>query len=126
MAEALRIAVTAPIPTNGHALVNNPVSTPLNAMATASPAITARGKRYRHMVRVEVRLRNGTVHEKTVEAPRGSEDHFATREDIVAKFIKLASCRLPRTQAERIASMVMEAEKQPSAAAIVQALAPAA
>ena len=47
---------------------------PRKAAQAADPTdITARGKRYRHMVRVEVRLRNGTVHEKTVEAPRGTD-----------------------------------------------------
>jgi 2-methylcitrate dehydratase PrpD len=87
------------------------------------PAITARGKRYRHMVRVEVKLRDGSRHEKTVEAPRGSEDQFASSDDIVRKFVKLAGSCLPRAQAERIASLVLESEKLPSGSTIVQALA---
>ena len=43
------------------------------------PAITARGSNYRHMVRVEVQLKNGVKLEQTVEAPRGSETSFASR-----------------------------------------------
>jgi aconitate decarboxylase len=51
-------------------------------------AITARGKAYRHMVRVEVRLRDGTLMEQTVEAPRGSEHSFASTETVIEKFRK--------------------------------------
>src|SRR5499426_4167078 len=41
------------------------------------PAITARGARFRHMVRVDVYLRDGSMHTETREAPRGSEHSFA-------------------------------------------------
>src|SRR5262245_22808364 len=37
------------------------------------PAITARGAKFRHMVRVDVHLKDGTVESETREAPRGSE-----------------------------------------------------
>src|SRR5262249_15362105 len=43
------------------------------------PSITARGSNLRHMVRVEVHLKNGTTLEQTVEAPRGSEQSFRQR-----------------------------------------------
>jgi 2-methylcitrate dehydratase PrpD len=54
------------------------------------PAITAQGSAYRHKVRVDVHLRDGTVEGETREAPRGSEQSFASEAEIVDKFRKLA------------------------------------
>ncbi len=87
------------------------------------PAITARGRRYRHMVRVEVALRDGTRMEETVEAPRGSEHSFAGEADAVDKFRKLAGHRLPAAQVQRIVEQVMGAERLASAAELVRSLA---
>jgi len=53
------------------------------------PDITALGAAHRHKVRVEVYFRDGTVERETREAPRGSEQSFASADDIVAKFRKL-------------------------------------
>src|SRR4029079_8897140 len=41
------------------------------------PAITAKGAKYRHTVRVEVHLVDGSSMKRTVEAARGSEKKFA-------------------------------------------------
>ncbi|GGL80687.1 MmgE/PrpD family protein [Wenxinia marina] len=71
------------------------------------PAITARGSQFRHMVRVEIRLIDGSVHEETVEAPRGSEKSFATEADIVEKFMKLATKALPEAQARQLVEAVL-------------------
>jgi len=87
------------------------------------PAITARGSTYRHMVRVEVELLDGTRMEETVVAPRGSEHSFATAEDVIAKFTKLASRRIAPSRVERIVDQVMHAERMPGAAALVHSLA---
>ena len=43
------------------------------------PKITALGSKFRHKVSVAVHLKDGTVLEETVEAPRGSEQNFAPR-----------------------------------------------
>ena len=75
------------------------------------PSITARGARLRHMVRVEVHLRDGTRHDETVEAPRGSENKFASESDVVEKFRKLTRDVLPAAQASRIVSMVLDCDK---------------
>lgn len=80
------------------------------------PAITARGKAFRHMVRVEVRLRDGTVLTETREAPEGSEHSFASADTVVAKFRKLAGRRIGDTAAERIVDAVMGAERLDDAA----------
>jgi 2-methylcitrate dehydratase PrpD len=75
------------------------------------PAITARGSAFRHMVRVEVELREGTRMEETVEAPRGSEVSFASASDVIAKFTRLASRRIPTAQVDQIIEQVMQAER---------------
>jgi 2-methylcitrate dehydratase PrpD len=79
------------------------------------PAITARGATFRHMVRVEVHLRDGTRLEETLVAARGSEQSFASAEDIVDKMIKLATHRITRAKAERIVDWVMHAETREDA-----------
>jgi len=79
------------------------------------PRITALGARYRHKVRVEVRLKNGEVHEETVEAPRGSESKFASDRDVIDKFRKLAGTRLATPRIDRIIELVMNAERMASA-----------
>jgi aconitate decarboxylase len=87
------------------------------------PSITERGSNYRHMVRVEVHLKNGTNLEQTVEAPRGSETSFASEADIVQKFKKLATHAVGEAKAEAIINLVFGAEKLTRAEEIVQALA---
>src|ERR1700728_5430287 len=54
------------------------------------PAITALGAAYRHKVRVEINFRDGSSERETREAPRGSEQSFASADDIARKFRKLA------------------------------------
>ena len=75
------------------------------------PMITARGARYRHMVRVEVNLRGGERYEETVEAPRGSERTFASEGDVVDKFTKLAGHVLSNAECERISALVLGCDK---------------
>ncbi len=87
------------------------------------PRITARGAKFRHMVRVEVRLADGSRHEQTVEAPRGSERNFAGEADVVAKFRKLAGRALPGAQIDRLAELVRGCDKLPNVAPLVEALA---
>jgi aconitate decarboxylase len=87
------------------------------------PAITARGAAFRHMVRVEVRLRDGTRHEETVEAPRGSEQKFASERDVVEKFAKLTRRVMTDTQAERIGAMVLGCDRLEDIGGLINALA---
>jgi len=74
------------------------------------PEITARGAKYRQMTRVEVFLKNGTVLKETVEAPRGSEERFASKQDVVEKFDKLARHNMPRVRVESIRDAVLGLE----------------
>ena len=89
------------------------------------PAITGRGSNYRHMVRVEVHLKNGVKLEQTVEAPRGSEASFASEADIVQKFKKLATHVVSDAKADAVVNVVLGAEKLARAEQIAQALASA-
>ena len=84
--------------------------------------ITAKGKGFRHMVRVEVFLKDGTRMEETVEAPRGSEKHFASAADVIAKFEKLARKSLPVAQVAKLRDAVLGMENLPAAGELARLL----
>src|SRR3954468_5097818 len=75
------------------------------------PAITARGARFRHMVRVDVHLTDGSVHSETREAPRGSERSFASASDIIDKFRKLTRGTMSKAQQDALVDAVLAIEK---------------
>jgi aconitate decarboxylase len=87
------------------------------------PAITDRGSNYRHMVRVEVHLKNGVTLEHTVEAPRGSEQSFAAEADIVQKFKKLATHAVSDAKSDDVVNLVLGAEKLTRAEQLAETLA---
>ncbi len=74
-------------------------------------AITAKGAKFRHMVRVEVELSDGARMERTVEAGRGNENNFASEAEVVEKFEKLAAHVLPRPQIERLRDSMLGLDK---------------
>jgi len=86
------------------------------------PAITAKGRKYRHMVRVEVFLKNGTRLERTVELSRGSEKKFASDADIVAKFEKLVRHVMPESQMHELRDAVLNLDQLGNAARIGELL----
>jgi 2-methylcitrate dehydratase PrpD len=86
------------------------------------PAITARGARFRHMVRVDVHLRDGSVASETREAPRGSEHSFAPARDIVEKFRKLTRDVMPEGQQDALVEAVLEVEDLADSKALVRLL----
>jgi aconitate decarboxylase len=75
------------------------------------PQITAQGSAYRHKVRVDVHLRGGAVESETREAPRGSEQSFASADDIVGKFTTLTRAVLPPAQQQALVDAVLGMEK---------------
>src|SRR5262249_29873547 len=87
------------------------------------PAITERGAKFRHMVRVEVQFVDGSRLVETVVAPRGSEESFAGEGDVVHKFRKLATCALTDAEAGRIVELVLGAEKLQDIGVLAAALA---
>jgi 2-methylcitrate dehydratase PrpD len=86
-------------------------------------AITAKGAAFRHMVRVEVALKNGERLECTRESARGSEKNFASTADIVEKFNKLAGHALPRARAEALRDAVLGLESLGDAGQLADLLA---
>ncbi len=82
--------------------------------------ITARGSKFRHMVRVEVHLVDGTKMERTVEAGRGNENSFASEAEVVGKFEKLATHVLPRPQVEQLRDAMLGLESLKDAAQIAR------
>jgi 2-methylcitrate dehydratase PrpD len=88
------------------------------------PDITALGSKFRHKVRVEIRLKDGRVLTETREAPRGSEYSFATAGDITDKFIKLATKALSRERADRLAEAVLGLETLEDASDLVRLMTP--
>ena len=73
-------------------------------------AITALGSKFRHKVRVEVFLNDGTRMERTVEAGRGNENNFASEADICEKFEKLAIKALPKAQVHKLRDAMLNLE----------------
>ncbi len=87
------------------------------------PSITARGSNFRHMVRVNVNLKNGKKLERTVEAPRGSEHSFASEAEVIEKFKKLATHAVSDARADNVVNLVLGADKLDHAERISQSLA---
>ena len=77
------------------------------------PGITALGSKFRHKVRVEVRLRDGTVDTETREAARGGEDAFAQAADIVEKFRKLSREAMTEGQQDEVVDVILNMENKP-------------
>lgn len=86
-------------------------------------AITAKGAKFRHMVRVEVELKGGERMACTKEAARGSEKNFASAADIVQKFEKLAVHALPLAGVEALRDAVLGLETLPDAGRIADLMA---
>ncbi|MFQ5915215.1 MAG: MmgE/PrpD family protein [Nitrospinota bacterium] len=86
------------------------------------PEITAKGREFRHLVRVEVTLKDGTVLSESAEAYRGSEKNFATDAHIIEKFEKLVTHILPRGQAHRLRDTVLGLETIQKATDLVRLL----
>jgi aconitate decarboxylase len=108
------------------ALLDDPARVALAARIEVEhdPQITARGARYRHMVHVEVSLRDGTLLRRSVEAPRGGEQAFAADAEIIAKFEKLAGAVLAPPQVALLRDTVLDLENVADACTLARALAP--
>ena len=89
----------------------------------ADPEITARGAKHRHAVRVELTLKNGRRLRREEEAPRGSEQRFASSAEVVGKFEKLAARALPAARIGELRDAVLELEKLGDAARLAALLA---
>src|SRR3984957_1042361 len=86
------------------------------------PAITAMGAAYRHKVRVEVHFQDGSVESETREAPRGSEQSFASAEDIVKKFRNLTQSVMQETQQDALIDAVLGLDKLADSFTLIERL----
>ena len=88
------------------------------------PEITAKGARFRHMVRVELHLKDGTRMERTVESARGSEQRFASEAEVVEKFETLARKALAPGQVAELRDSMLGLDRLPDARRIAELLSP--
>jgi len=86
------------------------------------PAITALGAAHRHQVRVEVRFRDGSVEHETRDAPRGSEQNFASEAQIIDKFRKLTRAAMAERQQNALIEAVLRLEQLPDSRAMIELL----
>jgi aconitate decarboxylase len=85
-------------------------------------AITALGSAFRHKVRVDIHFRDGTVETETREAPRGSEQSFATQSEIVEKFRKLTRHAMTPARQTALVEAVLNLEDLPDGKRLVELL----
>ena len=85
------------------------------------PSITARGPKFRQMLRVELHLKDGTRMERTREIGRHKVE-FGSDAEIVGKFEKLASRVLPKGQVGELCDLVLNIEKLDDAAKLAALL----
>jgi 2-methylcitrate dehydratase PrpD len=81
------------------------------------PEITARGGKFRQMVRVEVHLKDGSRLERTLETSRRKET-FASQDEVVGKFETLARHVLPQGQVAQLRDFMLGLDDVPDAAAL--------
>jgi aconitate decarboxylase len=86
------------------------------------PAITALGAAHRHQVRVEVHFRDGSVERESRDAPRGSEQNFASEAQIIDKFRKLARAAMAEQQQNALIAAVLRLEQLPDSRALIELL----
>jgi aconitate decarboxylase len=86
------------------------------------PAITALGSAFRHKVRVDIHLRDGSVETETREAPRGSEQSFATADEIVEKFRKLTRHAVSATRQAALVDAVLDLDGLPDSKRLAELL----
>jgi aconitate decarboxylase len=86
------------------------------------PAITALGAGARHKVRVDVQFRDGSAEHETREAPRGSEQSFASAHDIAEKFRKLTKAAMPAEQQDALIDAVLGLDKLPDSRTLIERL----
>ncbi|MFZ0238585.1 MAG: MmgE/PrpD family protein [Xanthobacteraceae bacterium] len=86
------------------------------------PAITALGAAHRHQVGIEVHFRDGSVEHATRDAPRGSEQNFASEAQIIDKFHKLTRATMAERQQNALIEAVLRLEQLPDSRAMIALL----
>ena len=86
------------------------------------PAITAKGPKFRQMVRVEIVLKDGRQLERTREVSRAKQS-VATESAVINKFETLASHVLPAARISELRDTVLELDKLEDASQLARLLA---
>ena len=86
------------------------------------PAITALGAAHRHQVRVAAHFRDGAVERESRDAPRGSEQNFASEAQIIDKFRKLTRAAMAEQQQNALIDSVLRLEQSPDSRAMIELL----
>ena len=86
------------------------------------PAITALGAAHRHQVRVAAHFRDGAVERESRDAPRGSEQNFASEAQIIDKFCKLTRATLKEQQQNALIEAVLRLEQLPDCRGMIDLL----
>jgi aconitate decarboxylase len=86
------------------------------------PAITALGAAHRHRVRVEIHFRDGSVEHESRDAPRGSEQDFASDARIVDKFRKLTQATLAEQRQNELIEAALRLEQLPDSRTVIALL----
>ncbi len=89
----------------------------------ADPQTDARGPKFRHAVRLQLQLRDGSVVEEVVEHAKGSEYFPLSDEEILSKFRRLTVDALGEEGSERVRDAVEHLEEADDARSLSTALA---
>ena len=87
--------------------------------ARHDPEISAKGPKFRQMVRVEVHLKDGARLERTIEIARRKKE-IASEAEIVAKFQNLAGHVLPKKQVDELRDAVLGLDRLDDASKIAR------
>lgn len=87
------------------------------------PQITARGAKFRHMVRIAIKLNDGRTLNATAEDEGNDESAFGTPDDVQRKFATLAGKTLHASQIQRLRDAILDLESISSAQSIATLLA---
>jgi 2-methylcitrate dehydratase PrpD len=75
-------------------------------------------------VRVEVHFRDGSVEHESRDAPRGSEQDFASDAQIIDKFRKLTRAAMAEQRQHALIEIVLRLERLPDIGAMIELLRP--
>ena len=73
-------------------------------------------------MRIEVHFRDGSVEHATRDAPRGSEQNFASEAQIIDKFCKLTRATLKEQQQNALIEAVLRLEQLPDSRGMIDLL----
>lgn len=74
--------------------------------------------------KVRVKIKNGDIHEELVEVAKGNPENPLSKDELIDKFIQLASIRLSLDKCKEIVEMVMELERLSNVRELLEVMTP--